>query len=151
MMNRSLHLTIATPLNVLVQADEVIALRAEDESGGFGIRPGHADLLTVLVPCVVRWRTSAGATHFCAVDGGVFRVTLGSQISIACHEAILGESLESLEPRVREVRASQKDADRRARVEDLRLHAHTVRQLLKYLRPGGADAGGPAGESGGSL
>ena len=49
-----LHLTIATPAAVLVDADGVASLRAEDESGAFGVLPGHADLLTVLPPSVLR-------------------------------------------------------------------------------------------------
>jgi len=33
------------------------------------------------------------------------------------------------------VRAEQLEADRKARVEQVRLHALAVRQLLRYLRP----------------
>jgi F-type H+-transporting ATPase subunit epsilon len=144
-----LHLTIATPLALLVDAQGVVALRAEDESGSFGIRPAHADLLTVLMPSVVQWRTASGASGLCAVDGGVLRVSHGNRISIACREAILGDSIEQLEVQVRAVRARQLDATRRARVEQVRMHAHAVRQLLRYLRPGYvAEPGAPrAGRS----
>jgi len=33
-------------------------------------------------------------------------------------------------------RAAELDADRRARVEQLRLHARGLRHLMRYLRPG---------------
>ena len=61
-MTDALHLTITTPATVLVDRDDVARVRAEDESGGFGILPGHADLLTVLPASVVRWRSGDGAT-----------------------------------------------------------------------------------------
>ncbi len=51
----------STPAAILIDADDVRSLRAEDESGAFGVLPGHADLLTVLPPSVVRW-TRDGTT-----------------------------------------------------------------------------------------
>ncbi|TAM04413.1 MAG: F0F1 ATP synthase subunit epsilon [Paraburkholderia sp.] len=129
-----LDLTIATPLEVAVNHDEAISLRAEDESGSFGIRPGHADFITMLAPSVVRWSTPDGAWRFCAVDGGVMTVSGGRRVAIACREAIVGDSMERLEHEVARVRATQLDAARRARVEAVRLHAQAVRQMLRYLR-----------------
>ena len=135
-MTGTLHLTITTAATVQVDSEDVVAVRAEDESGCFGILPGHADLLTALTPSVVRWRTAAGAARFCAVRGGVFTVSMGQRVSVASREAIVGEALETLEARVRAVRAQQLEADRRAQVEQTRLHALAVRELLRYLRPG---------------
>ena len=134
-MSGTLHLTVTTPAQILVKSDDVVAVRAEDQSGSFGILPGHADLLTALAPSVVRWRTADGATHFCAVRGGVFTVSAGHNVAVACREGVLGNSLEELEAKVRAVRAQQTEADRKARVEQVRMHALAVRQLLRYLRP----------------
>jgi F-type H+-transporting ATPase subunit epsilon len=134
-MSGYLHLTVTTPGQILVDTSDVAAVRAEDESGSFGILPDHADLLTTLIPSVVRWRASDGTAHFCAVRGGVFTVSAGRNVAVACREAILGTSLEDLEAKVRAVRAQQIEADRKARVEQVRLHALAVRQLLRYLRP----------------
>ncbi len=139
-MSGTLHLTVTTPGQILVDSGDVAAVRAEDESGSFGILPGHADLLTALVPSVVRWRTADGSTHFCAVRGGVFTVSVGRNVSVACREGVLGDSLEDLEAKVRTLRAQQIEADRKARVEQVRLHALAVRQLLRYLRHSPATA-----------
>jgi F-type H+-transporting ATPase subunit epsilon len=139
-MSGALHLTVTTPGQILVDSGDVAAVRAEDESGSFGILPGHADLLTALVPSVVRWRTTDGAAHFCAVHGGVFTVSAGNSVAVACREGVLGTSLEDLEAKVRAVRAQQIEADRKARIEQVRLHALAVRQLLRYLRPSPATA-----------
>jgi len=134
-MSGTLHLTVTTPSQILVASDNVVAVRAEDQSGSFGILPGHADLLTVLVPSVLRWRTADGAARYCAVRGGVFTVAAGRDIAVACREGVVGDSLEDLEAKVRTVRAQELEADRKARVEQVRLHALAVRQLLRYLRP----------------
>ncbi len=85
-MNKTLHLTITTPAQILAASDNVVAVRVEDQSGSFGVLPGHADLLTALVPSVVRWRTLDGAACFCAVRGGVFAVSGGRNVSVACRE-----------------------------------------------------------------
>ena len=135
MPRTSLSLTIATPAQVVVDGLEIVSLRAEDECGGFGIRVGHADMVTLLSASVVRWTTPDGIGHFCAVDGGVLIVSNGTAVSIACREAVPGDSLQRLEAEVHAVRAAQLDAARRARVEQTRLHARAVRQMLRYLRP----------------
>ena len=43
-----MRLRIVTPLAVVVDEDDILAVRAEDSSGSFGILPGHADFLTSL-------------------------------------------------------------------------------------------------------
>jgi len=129
-MNTTLHLTIATPAHVLLDDQQVVALRAEDETGSFGILPGHAAFLTVLAPSVLRWHGADGVEHFCAVKEGVLRVSGGHDVAI------------------RVARAAQLDAVRRARVEEIRLHARAVRQLLRYLRPAASPA--EATDSGGT-
>ena len=139
-MSETLHLTVTTPAQILVASDNVMAVRAEDQSGSFGILPGHADLLTVLVPSVLRWRTTDGAARFCAVRGGVFTVSSGRDVAVACREGVVGDSLEDLQAKVREVRTQELEADRKARVEQVRLHALAVRQLVRYLRPNPAPA-----------
>lgn len=142
-MSPYLHLVISTPAGVLVDAAEVTAVRSEDESGSFGIRPGHADLITVLSPSVVRWRGRASPTRFCAVLGGVLTVDGGSEVGIACRRGVVGEDLEALDAEVRKRRAAEADIDRHARVEQMRLHAQAIRQLMRYLRPGAHSNGGP--------
>lgn len=138
-MSRVLHLTITTPDAILVDADDVLSVRAEDESGGFGILPGHTDLLTVLPASVVRWR-GAGHTRYCALSGGVMTVTGGSTVAIACRQGTVGDDLSALEAAVRALRAAEADAGRKARVEQTQLHARAVRQLMRYLRSDAASA-----------
>ena len=132
-MSGTLHLTIATPEAAVVDDPAVQALRAQDESGAFGILPGHADLLTVLPPSVVRWRGADGAARFCAVRGGVLTVRAGREVAIAAREAHLGDAIETLEAGIAATRAQEADEARRAGVDAARLHAAAVRQLMVYL------------------
>lgn len=149
-MSATLHLVVTTPALVLVDAPDVVSVRAEDESGAFGILPGHTDFLTVLATSVLRWRDGGGVTRYCALQGGVLTVSEGRRIAVACRGGELGDDLATLEDRVRAQRVAETDADRKARVEQMRLHARAVRQLMRYLRPGssggaGVDPGKDAG------
>ncbi len=140
-MSSSLTLNIATPAKLLVDVENVRSLRAEDESGAFGILPGHADLLTVLPPSVVRWTMQDGAMRYCALSGGVLRVAGGKRVAIACRRGAVGDDLSALQAEIEALRAAELDADRRARVEQTRLHARALRQLMRFLRPGGRQLG----------
>ena len=135
-MNAPLRLVVATPSGLLVDSGDVVSLRAQDATGSFGVLPGHADFLTVLVPCVLRWRTIGGVRRYCAVGGGVLRIVDGKEITIACRQAELGDALETLEAQARAARESRQDTARKARVERTRVDALAIRQILKYLRPG---------------
>lgn len=134
-MTGVLHLRIATPATVLIDSDGVRSVRAMDESGSFGILPGHADLLTVLPASVVEWNEESGERQFCAVRGGVLTVAEGRKVTIASRHAVRGATLEDLESVVEEARAAEAEADRKARVEQVRFHAQAVRHLVRYLLP----------------
>jgi len=140
-MSEGLRLTIATPATVLVDTDRVRSVRAEDESGAFGVLPGHADLLTVLPPSVVRWTREGETTHYCALSGGVLTIIGGNRVAIACRRGTVGDDLAALQAAIAVQRAAELDADRRARVEHARLHARALRRLMRYLRPAGRPLG----------
>ncbi len=135
-MSRVLRLVISTPTQLLVDAAGVTSLRGEDASGGFGILPGHADFVTALSPCVLRWRENE-TERYCAVRGGVMSVKDGLQLRVACRHGVLGDDLQKLEAEVRAAAATRASGESHARVEQTRLHAYAVRQLIRYLRPAG--------------
>jgi F-type H+-transporting ATPase subunit epsilon len=136
-MTRAMRLTITTPNAVLFDGGGVRSIRAEDQSGGFGLLPGHADFLTVLPASVIRWRAKDGVERFCAIRSGVLTIKDGERVAVACRHGVLGDDLQKLEAEVHSARATQIDATARARVEQTRLHANAVRQLIRYLRPAG--------------
>ena len=142
-MSSGLHLIIATPAKVLADVEDVRSLRAEDDSGAFGVLPGHADLLTVLPPSVVRWTPQGGSVRYCAVGGGVLRIAGGKLVAVACRRGAVANDLPALQGEIDALRSAELEADRRARVEQTMLHARALRRFMRYLRAGG---GQPLGD-----
>jgi F-type H+-transporting ATPase subunit epsilon len=130
-----MRLRIITPLAVVVEEEGVLALRAEDASGDFGILPRHADFLTSLTISVVGWKRSDATRHFCAVRYGVLAVTGGREISIATREAILGDDLATLDRTVLARFRADIEAERTEHVESTRLQLNAIRQIMRHLRP----------------
>jgi F-type H+-transporting ATPase subunit epsilon len=128
-------LLITTPTEVVVDRHDVAAVRAEDETGSFGILPGHAGFLTALANSVVSWRQTDGRQHFCAVRRGVFSVVGGDRVAIATREAIVSDDLDHLERVVLAKFREAIEAERTVRTQSLRLQVQAIRQIVRYLRP----------------
>lgn len=137
-----MRLRIVTPLSVIVD-EEAESLRAEDASGSFGIRPGHAPFLTALAVSILSWKT-AGVERFCALRGGVLTVTgdtIGdTTVAVATREAVPGEDLATLDAEVLARFQSDADEERVEHVETMRLQMNAIRQMISGLRRG-ADTG----------
>jgi F-type H+-transporting ATPase subunit epsilon len=130
-----MRLLITIPTAVVIDDPDVVAVRAEDESGSFGILKGHADFLTVLTVSVVAWHRADGRQRYCAVRRGVLRVNAGSQVAIATREAIVGDDLDHLEQVVVAQFRTVLEAERTARTGSLQLQMKAIRQIVRYLRP----------------
>ncbi len=130
-----MRLLIATPTSVVFDGQDVIAVRAEDESGSFGILNGHADFLTALTVSIVSWHGGDNRPRFCAVRRGVLSVANGNEVAIATREAIAGDDLGRLERGVLAHFREALEAERIARTESLRLQMQAIRRIVHYLRP----------------
>ncbi len=130
-----MRLLITDPTAVLADHADVTSVRAEDESGSFGILDGHADLLTVLTVSVVSWRHADGRAGYCAVRRGVLSVRGGKQVAIATREGQLGPDLEQLEASVLARFRAEAEAERTGRVAAMRLQAQAIRRIVEALRP----------------
>lgn len=131
-----MRLTISTPTAIAVDVAEILDLRAEDESGAFGILPRHADLMTALIPSVLIWRDAAGEERFCAVRGGVLIVRDGNRVAVATREAVMGDDLDQLESEVLRRFRSIVAEEGQARMGEERLQLALMRRIASYLRPG---------------
>lgn len=130
-----MRLTVVTPLAVVVDTERVAHLRAEDETGAFGILPHHADFLTALAVSVASWRDERGKEHHVAVRGGMLEVRGGDAITIATPEAIPGDDLHRLEHEVLAVFQRQQAEEQAARTDAERLYLAAIRQIHRFLRP----------------
>jgi F-type H+-transporting ATPase subunit epsilon len=131
-----MRLTVTTPLAIVTDVDDVMHLRAEDETGAFGILTGHADFLTALVVSVVSWRDSHDTEHHIAVHGGVLQVRDGKAIAIVTREAVAGDDLHWLEAKVLARFRQQLAEERAARTDAHRLYLAAIRQIFRSLQPG---------------
>jgi F-type H+-transporting ATPase subunit epsilon len=132
-----MKLRITTPLAVIVDEEGILALRAADASGSFGILPGHANFLTSVAIGVVTWKSGDGKRHFCAVRGGVLSVAGGQEIAIATREAIQGDDLATLDQTILARFRADLEAERTERVDSARLQLSAIRQIVSHLRPAG--------------
>jgi F-type H+-transporting ATPase subunit epsilon len=130
-----MRLLITTPTAVVIDEQDVVAVRAEDESGSFGILNGHADFLTALTVSVVSWHHADDRLRFCVVRRGVLSVTNGNEVAVATREAIPGDDLRRLEQVVQMQFRSALECERTARTESLQLQMKAIRQIVRYLRP----------------
>jgi F-type H+-transporting ATPase subunit epsilon len=142
-----MRITVATPLAVVAETSDATHLRAEDETGAFGILAGHADFLTALSVSVITWRNTQGAEHHVAVRGGMLEVRDGHTIVIAALEAVVDDDLGRLETEVLARFRRAAEEERAARSDAQRLYLAAIRQICLFLRserapaiPGAADA-----------
>jgi F-type H+-transporting ATPase subunit epsilon len=128
----SLDLEILSPDRVVLET-RVISLQAADATGRFGIRTGHEDFLTVLVPCVVRCRPESGAERFAAVDGGVLLLERG-RISIATRDAVVADRIERVADAAAAMLEARREKERAARSGFAELETTLLRELRKAVQ-----------------
>jgi F-type H+-transporting ATPase subunit epsilon len=134
------RLTVTTPLAIVIEVSDVAHLRAEDETGAFGILPGQADFLTALAVSVASWRDDRGVEHHVAVRGGMLEVRDGDAIEIATPEAVRADDLHRLESEVLAKFRRQLVEEQVARTDAQRLYLAAIRQIARFLRTEGAPA-----------
>ncbi|MEY9180563.1 F0F1 ATP synthase subunit epsilon [Bradyrhizobium sp. USDA 313] len=131
-----MKLSIVTPLSIVIEEDGVLAVRAEDATGSFGILPRHADFVTSLAISVVTWQSRNGTRHYCAVRRGVLSVVGGDEVVIATREAVPGDDLIILDKTVLARFHADLESERTENVESTRLRLNAIRQMMHHLRPG---------------
>jgi F-type H+-transporting ATPase subunit epsilon len=137
-----MKLCITTPLAIVLDEQGIVALRAEDATGSFGILPHHADFLTSLTLSVLAWHGADNVPHYCAVRQGALSVTAGD-IAIATREAVLGDNLATLHDAVLARFRSDAEADRNDRAASTQLQLNAIRHIISHLQSSGS--GRPSG------
>jgi F-type H+-transporting ATPase subunit beta len=130
-----MNLTVTTPLAIITKAENVAHVRAEDDTGAFGILRGHADFLTALAISVVSWRDDRGAEHHVAVRGGMLAVSGGDTITVATREAVADDDLHRLETEVLASFQRRSEEEITARTDAQRLYLAAIRRIYGFLRP----------------
>ena len=129
-----MRLVVSTPMSVPVNEDQVQHIRAEDESGAFGVLTGHADFLTVLTPSVLSWRREDGSRGHAAVAGGILTIgDKGRLVEIATRQVVVAEKLEDLASAVAEQFRAGTELEKTARVSSSQLQIRILRKIQEYL------------------
>lgn len=135
-----MRLIVTTPLSVLIDVNDVKYVRAEDDTGSFGILPGHADFLTFLSVSVITWRGPDGKEHHIAVRGGIFRISEGDIVEVATREAVEEDTLAELGDAVLKRLRLEDDEEKKERTSSTRLQLAAVQYIQRYLEAGRGDA-----------
>lgn len=138
-----MKLVVTTPTSVVVDVADVTDLRAEDRTGAFGIRPGHADFVTLLPVSVVTWRGTGDRERHVLVRGGVLSVHEGSRIEIAARGAWPEDELSTLGRAAIEALDRGRAEEDETRTGEAQLHLATMRQVERVLRAGRGTASMP--------
>jgi F-type H+-transporting ATPase subunit epsilon len=127
-----MRLLVVTPHAVVIDR-EVVHVRAEDETGAFGVLDRHANLITALTMSVLVYRDHGGREHFVAVRGGLLTVKDGTRTQVLTREAVASDDLLWLEHDVlARFRRSAADEER-ARGEAGKLEGALLRRVADYL------------------
>ncbi|MGC9420155.1 MAG: F0F1 ATP synthase subunit epsilon [Rhodovulum sp.] len=139
-----MRLVVTTPTELVEDVDEVRHVRAEDETGAFGILPGHADFVTVLPVSVVTWQSPEDREGFVLVRRGVLTVRGGTLVEIAARGAYRSAELAALGEGALAELERREITEAEARTTDTRLHLATMRQIERVLHAGRDGAGPPS-------
>ena len=113
----------------LVLSTEVEAVEAADATGRFGLRTGHEQFVTVLVPSllVYSWQDRES---YAAVDGGVLWLE-NDVISVITREAVLSDRLDELSSRAGAILSLRHRQESQSRTEFSELQAMLAKELAR--------------------
>lgn len=132
---QSIHLVISSLGSVILDTMNAKSVKAEDSTGNFGLRPGHADFLTVLTVGVLSWQDTSDAWHHCALRRGVMSMQSGFVLNVATREAVLSDDLDRLEQEALSKFTERQAAQEEARIESRQLEARALQALVRAIRP----------------
>jgi F-type H+-transporting ATPase subunit epsilon len=120
-----MKLRLTTPTEVVLDMDAV-HVTVEDPTGSLGLRPGHAPLVTALVPGILVVRGAGGSERYAAVNGGVL-VADGETVEVVSRQAVSGTDIAHLDGTV--VAGFEKDVE-----GDRANHAAFEKMRIRFMK-----------------
>jgi F-type H+-transporting ATPase subunit epsilon len=124
-----MKLKVWLPTEVLLE-EEVSRIKAEAESGWFGLLPKHVDFVTALIPGVMTFEPCGKPEEYLAIDHGIL-VKCGPEVSVSTRNAVRGTDLVQLKRDVELQFRERAEREKAARTLEAKLEADLVRNLLE--------------------
>ncbi|HKJ62177.1 MAG TPA: F0F1 ATP synthase subunit epsilon [Hyphomicrobiales bacterium] len=131
-----MKLRIVTPMRTVLDIDDAVSIRAEDESGAFGLLSGHVTFVTALPVSVITWVRENGQEEYAALRGGVLQVREENTVDISARDAVAGQSFSVLGKDVLERFRNEARSEELSKTAAAMLNIAVIRQLEKYLEAG---------------
>lgn len=127
-----LHLESA---NQYERIENVVSFVGEDESGSFGILPGHARMMTVLTFGLARFRVVDEGWQFLAAPGAVV-YHIDDQLHLSTRRYLRGAAYESISAALRAQLLAEEQALHAVKQSIRRLEEEMLKRLWKIRRRG---------------
>lgn len=130
-----MRLTIMTP-NKIIDEREVIKVSAIGREGSFTLLPGHVDIFSSLVRCIVSAEDSDQKVHVYAADGGILTKE-GPMVRISSPFAVKGQVINEDDPeqglaeRIDNALSELEKESGHIRTETLRVETDLVRRMIE--------------------
>jgi len=126
-----MQLKIALPTGLIYRGD-IQKISAEAVNGAFTMLPRHIDFVTILVPSILFFTTTAEADNevFFAVDNSIL-VKRGPGVLVSTRNAVRSRDLESLKQNIHQHFEVLDDHERQARSALARMEADFVKRFLE--------------------
>ena len=129
-----MHLQSATQYE---QIENVVSFVGEDDSGSFGILPGHGRMMTLLVFGLARFRVVNRDWGFLALPGALAYFVDG-QLYLSTRRYLRDEDYERISTALSEQLLAEEENMRGMKEQLLRMEQEMLRRLSEMHRPGEA-------------
>ena len=116
--------------------ENVVSFVAEDESGSFGILPGHARMMTVLTIGLVRFRATSQPWEYVAVPGAVLYCH-DNELRLCARRYLRDRDYERISSALREQLLAEEQALQEVKQRLHRLEEEMLKRLWMMRRHGG--------------
>ncbi len=118
-----------------LDVEGVTSFIGEDTTGSFGILPGHARLMSVLVFGLARFRCREGAWQYLAMPGAVLYF-VDNTLNIACRHYLIDEDYERISQRLIDELVAEEEQLREIQLSLKRMEEALLRRMWEMGRQG---------------
>lgn len=118
-----------------LRVENVTSFVGEDESGSFGILPGHAHMMTVLVFGLARFKHQDGPWEYLAMPGAVLQFA-DNILRIVCRHYLIDEEYDRISYRLMDELVAEEEQLREVRESLQRMEEALFKHMWDMKRQG---------------